>query len=136
MLLHAGGVTFCVIAWGYLVSAAIDFGSSARSGRTEAWTYLGVACVGAACCLFAGLMMAARLLRSLGITSGPPSAETDTRDLVPPTYTSHSSHSAHGSHSSHSHGSHAAHGANGTKASADPKVPAPRHGGGHRGARH
>lgn len=70
MLVHAGGVTFCVIAWGYLVSAAIDFGSAAREGRSIAWLFLLVACIGAACCLFAGLLLGARLLRALGLT-GP-----------------------------------------------------------------
>jgi hypothetical protein len=69
MLLHAGGVTFCVIAWGYLVMAAIDFGASAREGSGQGWLFLLVACVGAACCLFAGLMLGARLLAAFGITS-------------------------------------------------------------------
>jgi hypothetical protein len=134
MLLHAAGITFCVIAWGYLVSAAIDFGSSARSGRSEAWLFLAVACIGAACCLFAGLMLGARLLRALGITSGPPELEqagTLDGDLAGSTYTS-SSHSSHGAHSSH--GSHAAHSVNGSHGHA-PQVPEPRpHGGGHRRA--
>lgn len=68
LLAYAAGVTFCVIAWGYLVSAAIDFGASARDGRGGAWLFLLVACAGAACCLFAGLMLGARLLGSLGLT--------------------------------------------------------------------
>ena len=135
MLLYAAGITFCVIAWGYLVSAAIDFGSSARSGRSEAWLFLAVACIGAACCLFAGLMLGARLLRGLGLTAGPPDALADTAELpvAGSTYTSHSAHSAHGSHSSHgSHGAHSVNGAHGHTT----QVPTPRHpGGGHRAHR-
>lgn len=75
MLLHAGGVTFCVIAWGYLVMASIDFGASAREGNSEAWLFLLVACIGAACCLFAGLMLGSKMLAALGLISTPDSAE-------------------------------------------------------------
>ena len=60
-----------MVAWGYLVYAAIDFGSTARGGDGAAWWFLGVASVGAVACLFFGLMLAARLLRRLGITSAP-----------------------------------------------------------------
>jgi hypothetical protein len=67
------GVTVGVVAWGYLVRAAIDFGIQARNGDSGAWLYLGLACLGAVACLFGGLMLVARLLRVLGITS-PPSA--------------------------------------------------------------
>ena len=74
LLMHALGVTLCVVAWGYLVYAAIDFGSSARSGDGGAWAFLALASIGAIACLFLGLMMIARLLRSLGITTSPPSA--------------------------------------------------------------
>jgi hypothetical protein len=77
MLLHAAGVTFCVIAWGYLVSAAIDFGGAAREGRAEAWLFLLVACLGAAACLFAGLMLGARLLAALGLTASPAPSGVD-----------------------------------------------------------
>jgi hypothetical protein len=130
MLLHAAGVTFCVIAWGYLVSAAIDFGSTARSGRSEAWLFLAVACIGAACCLFAGLMLGARLLRALGITAGPPPEQPGAGDAPVATYTSHSAHGSHGSHSSH--GSHA--GQPVATHGHAPQPPAPRHPGGHRRA--
>ena len=71
LLLLALGITGCVVAWGYLVYAAIDFGSSARSGDSQAWWFLGLASVGAVACLFVGLMLVARVLRRLGITSGP-----------------------------------------------------------------
>lgn len=78
LVLHAGGVTFCVIAWGYLVMASIDFGASAREGTSEAWLFLAVACLGAACCLFAGLMLGSKMLATLGLTG--------THDPAPPTY--------------------------------------------------
>lgn len=67
----AAGVTLCVVAWGYLVWVAIDFGTSARSGQSGAWALLALASIGAMACLFAGLLMIARLLRVLGITSAP-----------------------------------------------------------------
>ncbi|GAA1139584.1 hypothetical protein [Nocardioides aquiterrae] len=71
VLLLALGITACVVAWGYLVYAAIDFGSTARSGETRAWWFLALASVGAVACLFVGLMLVARVLRRLGITRGP-----------------------------------------------------------------
>ncbi len=72
LLLHALGVTLCVVAWGYLVYAAIDFGSSARGGDSQAWIFLGLASLGAVACLFIGLMLVARLLRMLGVSRGNP----------------------------------------------------------------
>jgi hypothetical protein len=80
-LLLAIGITLGVGAWGYLVKAAIDFGIQARNGTPGAWTYLALACVGAVACLFIGLMLVARLLRALGITSGP---ESRPREPEPP----------------------------------------------------
>ena len=76
-LLLAIGITLGVAAWGYLVKAAIDFGVQARNGTSGAWTYLALACVGAVACLFVGLMLVARLLRSLGITSDSSSASKE-----------------------------------------------------------
>ena len=73
MLLLTVGVTVGVIAWGYLVKAAIDFGIEARDGTSGAWLFLGAASLGAVACLFIGLMLIARLLRELGITSPPSS---------------------------------------------------------------
>ncbi len=64
-------MTLAVVAWGYLVYAAIDFGSAARDGDSQAWIFLGVASLGAVACLFVGLMLLARLLRRLGITRDP-----------------------------------------------------------------
>jgi hypothetical protein len=71
LLLLALGITACVVAWGYLVYAAIDFGSTARNGDSAAWWFLALASIGAVACLFVGLMLVARLTRRLGITSGP-----------------------------------------------------------------
>lgn len=72
LLLLAVGITFCVVAWGYLVYTAIDFGSAARrDGDGQAWFYLGVSAVGAVACLFLGLMLVVRFSRAIGFTSGP-----------------------------------------------------------------
>jgi hypothetical protein len=71
LLLLALGITLAVVAWGYLVYAAIDFGSTARGGDSQAWWFLGLASVGAVACLFFGLMLVARLMRGLGITKTP-----------------------------------------------------------------
>jgi hypothetical protein len=68
------GVTLSVVSWGYLVYAAIDFGSTARGGDPGAWWFLGLASLGAVACLFVGLMLVARLIRMLGVIKpeGPP----------------------------------------------------------------
>lgn len=71
-LLLCLAITVCVVAWGYLVKAAIDFGTTARDGESTAWAFLALACVGAAACLFVGLLLGARLLRSAGIITAPP----------------------------------------------------------------
>ncbi|WP_162794356.1 hypothetical protein [Nocardioides houyundeii] len=68
---YAGGITACVVAWGYLVYAAIDFGSAARSGSGGGWALLVLASIGAAACLFVGLMLATRLSSALGFSSSP-----------------------------------------------------------------
>lgn len=70
------GVTLLVVAWGYLVLAAIDFGSEARGGRGEAWWLLALASLVAAACLFAGLLMTARILRLLPSPSAPATGRT------------------------------------------------------------
>lgn len=72
LLVLALGVTGSLVAWGYLVLAAIDFGTSAREGDSAAWGFLALASVGAVACLFLGLVLIARISRSLGITSPPP----------------------------------------------------------------
>ncbi|MFB9313338.1 hypothetical protein [Nocardioides plantarum] len=68
LLLLALGVTAAVVAWGYLVSAAIDFGTRARAGDGAAWGFLVLAAVGAVMCLFLGLALAVRAVRTLGST--------------------------------------------------------------------
>ncbi|MFT4082943.1 MAG: hypothetical protein QM638_10185 [Nocardioides sp.] len=67
-------VTVLVAAWGYLVWLAIDFGGDARDGDSAAWAFLALAAVGAVACLFAGLMMVARVMRLLGDSRPPPAA--------------------------------------------------------------
>lgn len=71
VLLLAIGITLAVVAWGYLVYAAIDFGGDARDGQTQSWALLGLAALGAVACLFVALMLVARLSRALGLTSTP-----------------------------------------------------------------
>lgn len=89
LLALCAGVTLCVVAWGYLVKAAIDFGTTARGGQSEAWWFLGLASLGAIACLFIGIMLVARITRRLGITN-PASRDTaalasfDTSELPPP----------------------------------------------------
>lgn len=55
-------VTLTLIAWGVLVYAAIDFGREARSGEPDAWTFLAIAAVGAAACLFVTMILGTRLV--------------------------------------------------------------------------
>jgi hypothetical protein len=88
LLALALGITVCVVAWGYLVKAAIDFGVTARGGESGAWVFLGLASLGAVACLFVGLILVARVLRRLGITtppssSGPPAPKTIEQPRVP-----------------------------------------------------
>lgn len=83
MLLLAGAVTAAVVAWGYLVSVAIDFGTSARGGESTAWWYLAMASLGAVLCLFLGLVLISRLLQALGITRPPEVPEVPEESRVP-----------------------------------------------------
>ena len=77
-LLICAGITLCVIAWGYLVYAAIDFGTAARGGSgTSAWALMGLASLGAIACLFAGLLLVSRLLAALGRSSTAASGGAD-----------------------------------------------------------
>lgn len=69
LLLIALGITAAVVAWGYLVYLAIDFGTTARNGDDTAWWFLGLATVGAISCLFAGMMLIARLFARLRVSS-------------------------------------------------------------------
>ena len=59
-------ITACVVAWGYLVYLAIDFGTAARSGESSAWGLLVLSSLGAVACLFAGLLFVSRLLACSG----------------------------------------------------------------------
>lgn len=75
-LLLGAAITLCIIAWGYLVYAAIDFGTAAREGSgSSAWAFMGLACLGAIACLFVGLLLVARVMRALGITPPPDSPD-------------------------------------------------------------
>ena len=47
-----------LVAWGFLVWAAIDFGRTARGGDGQAWLFLAIASLGAVACLFLSLMLA------------------------------------------------------------------------------
>ena len=69
LLLIALGITAAVVAWGYLVYLAIDFGTTARNGDDTAWWFLALATVGAISCLFAGMMLIARLFARLRASS-------------------------------------------------------------------
>ena len=84
VLLHAAGITALVVAWGYLVWAAIDFGASAREGDSIAWAFLALASLGAVACLFAGLMLGVRLLRLLGILAPDEGYAGGDPDTPPP----------------------------------------------------
>lgn len=75
---YVAGITACVIAWGYLVFSAVDFGGSARGGNSSAWLMLTLAAVGAAACLFVGLMLGLRLMVTLGLTRHPDEPEPET----------------------------------------------------------
>ena len=81
-LLIGAAITLCVVAWGYLVYAAIDFGTAARGGSgSTAWLFMGLACLGAIACLFVGLLLVARLMRALGVTSPPDSPDAPPRPV-------------------------------------------------------
>jgi hypothetical protein len=81
----AGGVTLAVVAWGYLVFAAIDFGATARNGDSQAWWFLALASLGAVACLFGGLILIARLVRLLGLTGGSrPASSAESSTPLPP----------------------------------------------------
>lgn len=71
------GITAAVVAWGYLVYLAIDFGTTARDGDGTAWWFLALATIGAIACLFVGMMCGTRLFARIrgqgaGDSSSPP----------------------------------------------------------------
>lgn len=72
LLRLALGITLTLIAWGYLVIAAIDFGADGRhEGDARAWLLLVVAALGAMLCLFLAFLLVARFTRALGVTHAP-----------------------------------------------------------------
>ncbi|MBO0847766.1 MAG: hypothetical protein J2P22_20385 [Nocardioides sp.] len=71
LLLLALGITAAVVAWGYLVHLAIDFGSLAREGETAAWWMVGLATLGAIACLFVAMILGTRLLARIRAGSAP-----------------------------------------------------------------
>ena len=86
LLALALGTTLCLVAWGYLVWAAIDFGRKGRGGDSSAWTYLGLASLGAIACLFLGLLLVVRVLKILRVASGdaprPPTSRRPPRQAL------------------------------------------------------
>lgn len=81
LLVLAVGVTLTVVAWGFLVWAAIDFGSQARDGEKLAWVFLALATIGATACLFLTLILLTRLIGT--ITSGGEAEDAESRPVVP-----------------------------------------------------
>jgi hypothetical protein len=71
-LLLALGITASVVAWGYLVYLAIDFGTAARNGDNRGWAYLALATVGAIACLFVALTLTSRLVARARASFPPP----------------------------------------------------------------
>ena len=72
LLLLALGITASVVAWGYLVYLAIDFGTAARDGNSRGWWFLGLATIGAIACLFVAMMLGTRLVSRLRANTPPP----------------------------------------------------------------
>lgn len=68
-------ITASVVAWGFLVYAAIDFGTLARDGDNMGWAFMALAALGAMACLFGGLMVFAALMRRLGIITDAEEAD-------------------------------------------------------------
>jgi len=76
LLKLAGGLTATLIAWGYLVFLAIDFGSAARDGDGFAWVLLILSTVGATACMFVTLILGNKVLATLRGESPPPPRAT------------------------------------------------------------
>ena len=66
VLLLALATTATVVAWGYLVVEAVDFGVMVRNGKSDALVLLIMATIGAMACLFLALILVTRALRALG----------------------------------------------------------------------
>ena len=63
------GVLVSAAAWVVLVRAAIHFGTEARDGESVGWVFLGLAVVGAICCLVLALVLVGRALIASGFIS-------------------------------------------------------------------
>ena len=72
VLLLALGITAAVVAWGYLVYLAIDFGTAARDGDATGWWMLAMATIGAIACLFVGMLLGTRFAQRLRGGAAPP----------------------------------------------------------------
>ncbi len=72
LLLLALGITAAVVAWGYLVYLAIDFGTSARDGDATGWWLLALSTIGAIACLFVAMMLGTRLVARIKAGTPPP----------------------------------------------------------------
>ncbi|HEX2893411.1 MAG TPA: hypothetical protein VHO29_05350 [Marmoricola sp.] len=70
------GITLTLVAWGFLVKAAIDFGADARNGETVSWAFLALATIGATACLFVTLILGTKIANTLR-------GETAARAVVP-----------------------------------------------------
>ena len=70
-LLLALGITAAMIAWGYLVYIAIDFGTTARDGDDRGWWYLGLATAGAIACLVLAMTLGSRFMARLRARGAP-----------------------------------------------------------------
>ena len=64
------GAVVCVVAWVWLVAAAIDFGRAAREGQVVAWLFVCGATVGAIGCLLLMFSLLGRGARKLGVAGG------------------------------------------------------------------
>lgn len=65
------GVALTVLAWVFLVRAAIDFGATARADGGGAWVFLVMASLGAIACLFVALMLVTWTARALDLVRDP-----------------------------------------------------------------
>lgn len=65
------GVTLTVVAWGYLVKAAIDFGQTGRESGGSAWVFMVLSTLGAVACLIVAMILGARLLSTIQRRDGP-----------------------------------------------------------------
>jgi hypothetical protein len=79
VFLLALGITAAVVAWGYLVYLAIDFGTAARNGDTTGWWMLALATIGAIACLFVGMLLGSRFVQRLRGNAGPATASLPAR---------------------------------------------------------